>query len=112
MLNPPILVPMEFSKPAYLYISPILYALGEILCHKDDDKKEKAIYYLSRILHVYETRYTPMKKLCFGIVFSTEKLRHYLLYYTTYVVSPMDPMKCLIAKQHLYGRIVKWLVFL
>lgn len=92
---------MDFLKPTYMYISAKLYAWGVMMCHKDDDNKERAIYYLSKTLHDYETRYTPMEKLCFGIVFVIEKLRHYLLYYTTYVVSPMDPLKYLIAKQHL-----------
>lgn len=82
-LNPSILVPMDFSKETYLYISTTLYALVAMLCQHDDQYKERVIYYLSKTLFNYETRYTPMEKLCLGIVFATEKLRHYLLYCTT-----------------------------
>ena len=75
-----------------------MYALGEMLCQNDDENKERAIYYLNKTLVDYETRYTPMEKLCFGIIFATKKLRHYLLYCTTFVVSPVNPLKYLMAK--------------
>lgn len=73
---------MDFSKLAYLYISTTLYALGSMHCQKDSNNKERAIYYLSKTLINYETRYTPMENICYGIVFTTKKLRHYLLYCT------------------------------
>ena len=47
---------MDFSKPTYLYISTTLYELGTMLCQKDTKNKERAIYYLSKILIDYETR--------------------------------------------------------
>jgi len=47
-LNPPILVPMDFEKEEYIYISSTLYALGAILYQKDDKNKEREIYYLSK----------------------------------------------------------------
>jgi len=103
---------MDFAKPTYLYISATLYALGAMLRQKDDETKERAIYYLSKTLIDYETRYTPMKKFCFGIFFATKKLRHYLLYCTTYVVSPVNPLKYLVAKHHLSRRVAKWLMLL
>lgn len=53
-----------------------------------------------------------MEKINFAMIFTIEKLRHYLLYYTTYVISPMNPLKYLMAKQHLSGRFIKWLMLL
>lgn len=98
LLNPPILVPMDFLKPDYLYISTILYTLGEMSCQKDDENKERTIYYLSKTLDDYETRYTPMEKNCFGIVFATKKLRHYLLYCNIFMASHVDPLKYIMEK--------------
>jgi len=60
LLNPPILVLMNFKKQAYLYISTTLYTLGAMLCQKDDDNKEIIINYLSKTLIDYEIRYTSM----------------------------------------------------
>ena len=112
LLNPPILVPMEFSQLAYLYISTSLYSIGTMLCPKTKDNKKRAIYYLSKILVDYEIKYTPMEKICFAIVFTTKQLRYYLLYFTTYIVSPINPLKYLMAKQHLSSKFVKWLMLL
>ena len=69
-----------------------------MLCQKNEDNKERIIYYLSKMLVDYETRYTPMENIYFDMIFTTEKLRYYLLYCTTYVVSPMNPLKYLMAK--------------
>lgn len=33
---PPMLIPMDFSKEEYLYISTTLYTLGEMLYQQDD----------------------------------------------------------------------------
>lgn len=60
LVKPPILVPMDFTKASYLYISTMLYDLGAMLCQKDYKDKERVIYYLSKTLIDYETRYTPM----------------------------------------------------
>lgn len=89
---------MDFFQPAYLYISTSLYAKRTMLYQKIEDNKERAIYYLSKILIDYETRDTPMGKNCFAMIFTTKKLRHYLLYCTTYVVNPINPLKYLMAK--------------
>ena len=35
-----------------------------MLAQEDGDKNERAIYYLSKTFHDYETRYIPVKKSC------------------------------------------------
>lgn len=79
---------------------------------KTKNNKERAIYYLSKILVDYEIRYIPMEKIYFVMIFTIEKLRHYLLYCTTYVVSPINYLKYLMAKQYLSCRFAKWLMLL
>lgn len=103
---------MDFLKPTCLYISTTLYALGKMLCQKDTKNKETTIYYLSKTLIDYETRYTHMEKPCYGIIFTIEKLRHYLSFFTTFVVSLVNSLKYLVNKQHLSSRLVKWLMLL
>lgn len=48
-----------------------------MLYQKTTDNKERAIYYLSKILIDYKTRYTPMEKIYYAIIFTTKKLKHY-----------------------------------
>ena len=80
-----------------LYTRHVVCLGGNVV--SDDENKEREIYYLSKTLIDYETRYTPMEKLCFAIVLTIEKLRHYLLYCTTYVVSLVNPLKYLVTKK-------------
>ena len=68
LLHPPILVPSKHGKPLLLYLSIIEDAVGSMLAQEDDDKNERAVYYLSKRFHDYETRYTPIEKSCFALV--------------------------------------------
>ena len=83
-----------------------------MLCQKIEDNKERAIYYLSNTVIDYEIRYTLMKKICFVMIFTTKKFRYYLLYFTTYVVHHVNPLRYLVAKQYLSNRFIKWLMLL
>ena len=53
-----------------LYLSIIEDAVGSMLAQKDDDKNERAVYYLSKRIHDYETRYTPIEKSCFALIWA------------------------------------------
>ena len=70
LLHAPILVPPQHGKPLLLYISTIGDAVGSMLAQEDDDKNERAIYYLSKRFHDYKTRYTPIEKSCFAFVWA------------------------------------------
>ena len=70
LLHPPILVPPKHGKPLLLYLSIIGEAVGSMLAKEDDEKNEKAIYYLSKRFYDYETRYTPIEKSCFALVWA------------------------------------------
>ena len=68
LFHPPILIPSMHGKPLLLYLFIIKDAVGSMFAQEDDDKNERAIYYLSKMFHDYETRYTPIEKSCFAFV--------------------------------------------
>ena len=68
LLHPPILVPSMHGKPLLLYLSIIKDAVGSMLAQEDDDKNERAVYYLSKSFHDYETRYIAIEKSCFALI--------------------------------------------
>ena len=84
------MVPLEHGKPLLLYLSIIRDAVGSMLAQEDDDKNEKAMYYLSKKFHDYETRYMPIKKSCFTLVRAVQKLRHIILPFQIWIVARMD----------------------
>ena len=66
--------------------------MGCMLAQESEDKMEKAIYYLSKNLLEYETRYTLLEKACLALVWAARKLRHYLLAHFVILVSRLDPI--------------------
>ena len=64
LLHPPILVPPIHGKPLLLCLSIIGDAIGNMLAQEDDDKNERAVYYLSKRFHDYETRYYWKNMVC------------------------------------------------
>ena len=45
-----------------------------------------------------ETRYLFVEKTCCALAWASKKLRQYKLYYTTWLVSRMDPIKYIFEK--------------
>ena len=68
LLHLSILVPPQHGKPLLLYFSIIGDVVESMLAQEDNGKNERAIYYLSKRFHDYETRYTPIEKSCFALV--------------------------------------------
>ncbi|KAL6321646.1 hypothetical protein AAG906_025478 [Vitis piasezkii] len=57
LLSPPVLAPPTPGRPLLLYLSVSDVALGCMLAQLDDSGKDRAIYYLSKRMLDYETRY-------------------------------------------------------
>ena len=53
-----------------------------------------------------------MEKSCLAVVFSTQKLRHYMLSHTIQLASKIDPLKYMLSRKTLIGRLAKWVMLL
>ncbi|XP_026439692.1 uncharacterized protein LOC113338497 [Papaver somniferum] len=83
--------------------------MGAILGqYHEGSGKEKAIYYISKTLSGYESKYTMLEKTCFALVWETQRLRHYMLTHKIQLLSRMDPIKYLFENLMLSGRMSKW----
>lgn len=51
----------------------------ESLAQNDDEGKEREIYYINCTLVGYELNYSPIKRACLVVGFSTQSIRHYIL---------------------------------
>ena len=56
--------------------------------------------------------YSIIEKACLAVVFASQKLRHYMLAHTTRLVAKIDPLKYLLNKAALTGRLAKWVMVL
>src|SRR5262249_4813247 len=87
-------------------------AAGAILAQHDDEKKERAVYYLSKLFNDVEKRYTAMERTCATVVWVAQKLEHYFLAHEVKLLARMDPIKYLLEKPVLTDRLVRWQSFL
>ena len=76
-----------------LYLSVSDITLGCMLAQLDDLGKERAIYYLSKRMLEYETRYIVIERYCLALVWATRRLRHYMTEYSVHLVSCLDPLR-------------------
>ena len=59
-----------------------------------------------------EVNYSSMEKICLALVFAVQKLRHYLLSNQIIVISKADPLRYILFKSLLSGRLAKWAILL
>ncbi|XP_027169602.1 uncharacterized protein LOC113769344 [Coffea eugenioides] len=113
LLQPPVLVPPKPGRPLIMYLSVLDGAVGCVLGqHDDSGRKEQAIYYLSKKFTLYEANYSYIEKSCCALAWAAQKLRHYFLSHTTYLISRSDPLKYLLEKPMPTGRLAKWQMIL
>ncbi|WJZ83260.1 hypothetical protein VitviT2T_002958 [Vitis vinifera] len=67
LLSPPVLAPPTPGRPLLLYLSVSDMALGCMLAQLDDSGKDRAIYYLSKRMLDYETRYVMIERYCLAL---------------------------------------------
>ncbi|XP_075099426.1 uncharacterized protein LOC142176208 [Nicotiana tabacum] len=110
---PPILVPPDLGKPLFLYFIVLENSFGYVLGQHDvTGRKEQAIYYLSKKFTSFEAKYTLLERTCCALTWVAQKLRHYLLAYTTYLITRLDPLKYIFQKPMPIGRLAKWQILL
>ena len=107
-----ILVHLTPSRSLLLYLSVSYIALECMLAQLDDLGKERAIYYLSKRMIDYETRYVMIKCFCLALVWATRRLRHYMTEYSVHLISLLDPLIYLFDRPALIGQLMRWLVLL
>ncbi|KAK5825966.1 hypothetical protein PVK06_020860 [Gossypium arboreum] len=80
--------------------------------HDKTGKKERAIYYLSKKFTECEMRYSSIEKLCCTLVWTTQRLKQYMLYHTTWLISKLNPLKYMMESTALSGKLARWQILL
>ena len=94
LMKPPILVPSLPKKPLLLYLTTTDTTMGASLAqYLQENRKENAIYYISKKMLPYEEKYSPLEKTCVVFVWATHKLRHYMFVYKVLLIVRIDPLK-------------------
>ncbi|KAG5524128.1 hypothetical protein RHGRI_030950 [Rhododendron griersonianum] len=99
------------GKPLILYLTSTAKSIGALLV-QEIEGVERPVYYISRKIQGAEERYTPVERHCLALVFTAQKLRHYFLSFPVQLVTKSDPVRYLLSRPALSGRIARWLLAL
>src|SRR5262249_55085972 len=110
--SPPVLSPPIPGKPLLLYVSVIDNSVGAVLAQHDENGKERAAYYLSKLFNEAKKKYTAMEKTYVPVVWVAQKLKHYFLIHEIKLIAKMDPVKFLLKKVVMTDRLARWQSFL
>ena len=112
-MKPPILVPLVPEKLLLLYLTTTDTTMGALLAqYLEENRKENAIYYISKKILSYKEKYSPLEKTCVTLVWATCKLKHYMLAYKVLLITRMDPLKYLMEKPVQDRKTAKWVLLL
>ncbi|GMP59684.1 hypothetical protein CsSME_00022869 [Camellia sinensis var. sinensis] len=101
----------QSARSLLLYITSALKSVGALLA-QEIDGLERPVYYMSKVIQGAEIRYFPIERHCLALVFATKKLYHYLLSYPIHLMTKSDPIRFLLTRPALSGRLARWLLSL
>ena len=104
--------PLDFDRDFILYISISTHSVAGVLIQEDDNGTEHVIYYVSKNLAGPSVSYSHEENLALDVVFSVQKLHHYILMHSTKVVTNSNPMAFLLSRHILSGKYTRWVVIL
>ena len=83
LIHPPVLVPPVPGRPLILYMTVLDESMGCVLGqHDESEKRERAIYYLSKKFTACKINYSLLERKCCALAWVAHHLRQYMLSYT------------------------------
>ncbi|CAJ2674998.1 unnamed protein product [Trifolium pratense] len=104
--EPPVLTRPNEGETLYLYLAVASEAISAVLI-RETEQGQKPVYFVSKALQGPELRYLQIEKTALAVVMAARKLRHYFLAHSI-VVRTDQPIKQLLARPDMTGRMLKW----
>ena len=98
------------GKPLKLYLATNSEVVGALIAQEDQQGANQPIYYVSRMLKDGETRYSRAKRACLSLIYAVQRLRHYFLAHTVYLMMKSHPIRSLLRRLVLSRRLAQWLL--
>ena len=80
-----------------------------VILFPKENKKQRPVFYVSRMLLDTETRYSAIEKMVLALVNAKKKLRHYFETHLITVITDV-PIKQILSKPDLSSRLMKWAI--
>ena len=112
LTHAPVLQPPYYTKDYSLYGATSLSTIGMVLVQTREHDLEHVIYYASKSLLDFETRYSHVEKLSLAMVIMVQNFCHYIFLRTTIVYADSNPMYYVLTRQVLGGKYSRWIIIL
>ncbi|KAK2998958.1 hypothetical protein RJ639_023927 [Escallonia herrerae] len=106
--SPPLLTKPVTGEDLFLYLSISEVAVSTVLI-REEEGKQRPVYYISKVLQDVETRYPRIDKVALTLVTSARKLRPYFQSHTIVVLTD-QPLGKVLQNPDASGRLVNWSV--
>ena len=100
------------NEPYFLYTDACDYAIGGILCQKDDEGVERPVVYLSKQLSDTQKRWATIEKEAYAVIYALKQLRPYLWGAQYRTFTDHKPLTSLFTKDMNNTKIQRWAVLL
>ncbi|GAU47210.1 hypothetical protein TSUD_403510, partial [Trifolium subterraneum] len=104
--EPPVLLRPDVGEVLYLYLAVASEAVSATLI-RETLEGQKPVYFTSKALQGPELRYQRIGKVALALVIAARRLRYYFLAHTI-VVRTDQPIKSLLVRPDMAGRMLKW----
>jgi hypothetical protein len=104
----PILRQPEDDREFFLYTDASNFAVGAVLCQKDDDGTEYVIAYASKSFKQHERHMGISEKEMAGVVFGVNEFRHYIFGVKFTIVTDHSALKYLMSIKNPEGKLARW----
>jgi len=108
LASPPMLCKPEPGTPLRLYFMVTEKAISSVLL-QEQDQMQRSIYFVRKVLQGPEVRYLALEKAALAVVFSARRLCHYFQSFTVIVMTDL-PIRKVLQKPNVVGRMVRWAV--
>ncbi|KAK3026574.1 hypothetical protein RJ639_041160 [Escallonia herrerae] len=106
--SPSLLTKPVTGEDLFLYLSISEVAVSTVLI-REEEGKQRPVYYISKVLQDVETRYPRIDKVALALVTSAKKLRPYFQSHTIVVLTD-QPLGKVLQNPDALGRLVNWSV--
>ncbi|XP_020208609.1 uncharacterized protein LOC109793554 [Cajanus cajan] len=106
LATPPTLTRPDPLSPLLVYLAVSEEAISSVLV-QEKEGTQAPIYFVSRLLQDSETRYQLIEKVAFGLVHTSQRLRHYFQSHRV-VVHTDCPISKVLGKPELVERMMAW----
>ncbi|KAJ1387879.1 hypothetical protein SESBI_39577 [Sesbania bispinosa] len=107
----PVMSPPIPGKPLRVYLAATQHAINGLIA-QEAEGEERPIAYFSRMMKDAKTRYSLQERQCLGLVYTTQKYKHYFQGHTIHVISKSKGIRYMLNNAFITGRVSRWALLL